>query len=88
MNQEVFRPEDAYKGSDRPIMVARKKCGCYVAALVIDNMDRIEEIDDFRKECDEWGATLEVRPVRFVHNGGLSFDCKHKDGVAANVERY
>jgi hypothetical protein len=75
--REIFMPEDTFNNEMQPCVVARKKCGCYVAALVISNPDRFDELPEFRREAEEYGATLEIRPVRFVRNGGLTFDCKH-----------
>jgi hypothetical protein len=74
---EVFRPEDAYTKDEYPCVVARKKCGCYAAALVITDPNKPGALADFRAEATEYGATLEFRPVRFVRKGGLNFECTH-----------
>jgi hypothetical protein len=84
-------------GDEIPCVVAKKTCGCYVAACAVDEcmMEEIREIlneedgylsvNSLKKssllemiiDANAYGATLEVRPVAFVRQGGLTFGCKH-----------
>ncbi len=88
--KQTETPITEYAEDQKPCLVAKKPCGCYVAACVLDD-GALEEVRDwniesdldlpavvdFLKEGNEWGATYEVRPVSFVRSGGLNFGCKH-----------
>ncbi len=74
-----------YAEDQRPCIVAKKSCGCYVAACCLDDVifrellhePRTSILLNFLSNCDKYDATLEIRPASFVRAGGLNFDCKH-----------
>jgi hypothetical protein len=71
---------DVYDNDSIPCLVARCKCGLYVAAFGLEAKDLTEDTQGsdalrrFIKECNFAGAEFEIRPVSFVRNGGLTFD--------------
>jgi len=65
-----------YAEDQRPCLIAFDKCGCPKAAHGID-AGLVGWLVKFIEECD-WAAKFEVRPVSFVRNGGLAFDCAHQ----------
>jgi hypothetical protein len=62
----------------QPCLVAKKPCGCFVAAAGLDQPMNLEEITEFYREVGD-RAVIEFRPVSFVRNGGLNFQCTHKE---------
>ncbi len=79
-----------YTEDQQPCLVAKKPCGHYFAASAIDADDfrtavscpdgwtrLVEDAQDFLKTP---GVELEIRPVAFVRNGGLTFNCGCKRG--------
>jgi len=71
---------DEYTEDQRPCLVAKNPCGCYVAASGLDFECDWQEIKGFCEEVfrSSPNATIEFRPVSFVRNGGLSFACRHR----------
>lgn len=71
-----------YAEDQRPVMVAKKRCGCYVAALCLSPNICIPDADsslrEFVSDFAGYDIEFEVRPVAFVRQGGLTFDCKHE----------
>lgn len=68
---------DEYTEDQHPCMVAKKPCGCFVAAAGLDHSLNLEEITSFYREVSPY-ATVEFRPISFVRNGGLNFQCRHR----------
>ncbi len=56
----------------QPCVVARLRCGHYCAGFVIAT-SILDEIPEFVLECRKRGAEIEIRPVSFIRNGGLTF---------------
>ncbi len=71
--------EHKYTEDQHPCLVAKKFCGCYVAAAGLDDSLNLEEITDFYNEVRKWGEGYEIefRPISFVRSGGLNFSCPH-----------
>jgi hypothetical protein len=71
-----------YAEDQRPVMVVKKPCGCYIAALCLSPNICIPDADvslrDFVREFKDHDVDFEVRPVAFVRQGGLEFNCTHK----------
>jgi hypothetical protein len=70
---------DGYVEDQKPCLVAVKQCGCVVAVSHMDPDDKgdWEAGKDFVREVKAQGARVEFRPVSFIRNGGLEFDCPH-----------
>ena len=68
-----------YAADERPCLVAKKKCGHYVAACALWPRG-LQVAADFAVEMEEHGAILEIRPASFVRSGGLTFDCTCEAG--------
>ena len=66
---------DNYDDDSMPCLVAKLPCGHYVAAYGLEVQD-LNEAPTFLKECRGWGAEVEIRPVSFVRNGGLTLNHK------------
>lgn len=66
-----------YTEDEQPCLVAKKRCGHYCAAHVLtaEHPRDLKEAYESAVEFVEQGATLEIRPVSFVQNGGLTFHC-------------
>lgn len=69
---------NSYSEEMRPCLTAWKKCGCCIAVCSArPNPRDIPDLVGFMAELP--GCTFEWRPVAFVRNGGLNFDCTHKE---------
>jgi hypothetical protein len=68
-----------YAEDQRPCLIAFDKCGCPKAAHGVD-ASLMSHVVEFIAEC-HWAEKFEMRPVAFVRNGGLIFDCAHQEQV-------
>jgi hypothetical protein len=64
-------------GGETLAFVGKKPCGCYCYAAVIGehlDADIFEELADLMRG----GMKIEIKPVQWVRDGGLNFDCPHQ----------
>ena len=70
----MAKSNDSYSDDSMPCLVAKLPCGHYVAACCLDVEDLKESVPRFMREMQNRGAELEVKPISFVRNGGLTLD--------------
>lgn len=68
----ILLPAHEYGDTTAPCIVAKLNCGHYAAVHTLDVED-LPQIPEFMSEFRE--AVFEIRPVSFVHAGGLTFGC-------------
>lgn len=61
--------------------VGKAPCGCYLYASVIDPDIKDSTADDISKLI-KGGWTIEQKPVQWVRDGGLNFDCPHRKAAS------
>lgn len=70
-----------YAEDQKPVLVAKKPCGCYAAALCLSPNLGIRgsavQLEKFVEEFDGYDIHFEVRPLAFVRQGGLNVECRH-----------
>lgn len=73
-----FKAHKYVKGK-MPCLVVKAKCGHYVAAHALEIEDLgSQSVKDFIQSFRHRDAQFEIRPVSFVHSGGLALDHKCK----------
>jgi hypothetical protein len=68
-------PMVEYNDDTRPCLVARLPCGHYCSVHALNVDDLAESIPAFIVSAFHRKATIEIRPVSFVRDGGLTFGC-------------
>jgi hypothetical protein len=64
------------ENGEHPCFVGKAPCGCYRFAMVNDEHTQAEDFSEMARMVKA-GWKIEIKPVKFVWDGGLNFNCGH-----------